>query len=119
MQLENLLTNFRLYLVLVALACFLLDLNFNKDEIHIFESYMRPIKAKSVEEEKEIYKIIERKKENSQHEKYWRIDKREKVQAKLEKQEARKMRKAAKNTTNNESAKLDPESITVRNEFWM
>lgn len=91
--------NIRILVVTVALLCIFIQINFGKNEVENFEAFMRPIKVNSSQEEKEIYKIIEVQKQLSKSEKYWRIDKQEKVAGKLQKQEERKLKKLKKNET--------------------
>ena len=91
--------NIRIFVVTVALLCIFIQINFWRNEVENFEAFMRPIKVNSSQEEKEIYKIIEVQKQLSKSEKYWRIDKQEKVAGKLQKQEERKLRKLKKNET--------------------
>ena len=91
--------NIRIFVVTVALLCIFIQINFGRNEVENFEAFKRPIKVNSSQEEKEIYKIIEVQKQLSKSEKYWRIDKQEKVAGKLQKQEERKLRKLKKNET--------------------
>ena len=78
---------------------------------------MRPIKVNSSQEEKEIYKIIERQKQFSKSEKYWRIDKQEKVAGKLQKQEERKLRKLKKNETMFDSIEIGTQNGSLGKEL--
>ena len=110
-------SNIRIFLVIVALLCIFIQINFGRNEVENFEAFMRPIKVNSSKEEKEIYKIIEVQKQLSKSEKYWRIDKQEKVAGKLQKQEARKLRKLKKNETMFDSIEISTHNGSLGKEL--